>query len=81
MFMTSECYLLPEPYGKGPAGGYPLSSFVAYDDVFPQPASPPHAFEDSFIDLSEASQVPLPYDDDNDDMVPGDEVSISFICL
>jgi hypothetical protein len=80
--LTSDCCDLPEPYGEAPAGGF---SHLCMDDedVFSLAASPPHSNEDIVmsldIDMSEASQAPLPYDED-DDMVPaGDEVKIPFI--
>jgi hypothetical protein len=73
--MTSNCFDLPSPFGNAPVDGSwePLS----YEDVYPLAPSPPHSYEDSImvpvIDMSEAAETPLPYDED-DNTVPGDEV-------
>jgi len=48
------------------------------DEVFYAGESPPHVTKSPAVDMMEASQVPLPFDED-DDMVPAvDEVSILY---
>jgi hypothetical protein len=65
---------LPRPYGQS---SEPYTHHVM-DEVFYAGESPPHVTKSPAVDMMEASQVPLPFDED-DDMVPAvDEVSILY---
>jgi hypothetical protein len=67
--MSSNCGDLPRPYGTS---SEPYKH-QAIDEVYYAGESPRHVNKS----MLEASQVPLPFDED-DDMVPVDEVSILY---